>query len=108
MASSATRFAGPALLSNADAQLWAVPSATKDVIRHVHIENNDQANSHTLFMSLGADTAANRIYDAYVIAAGAILDAYPYYPCEAALSIRGHADASNVLGYTIAGDRITL
>ena len=59
-------------------------------------------------MSIGADAAATRLFDAYTIAAGAVLDHFCYYVVEAAEIIQALAGTNNVLTLTIDGDEIVL
>jgi len=107
MARIAKRLAGPALVSNAAATKYTVPALTKTIVRHVHVENPTGSNV-TFTMSIGADAAATRLFDAYTIAAGAVLDHFCYYVVEAAEIIQALAGTNNVLTLTIDGDEIVL
>jgi hypothetical protein len=55
-------------------------------------------------MSIGADAAGVRIFDAYSIAAGAVLDHFCYYVLAAAEVIQALAGTTNILTLTIDGD----
>jgi hypothetical protein len=107
MSVAASRFYGPALLTNADALLYTVPAVTLVKWRHLHIENNS-GSAATLFLSIGADAAATRIYDGYSIAANAVLDTFLYYILQPAETIRGHSGTTLVLGIILDGDIVTL
>ncbi len=107
MARIAKRLAGPAQVSNAAATKYTVPAVTKTVVRHVHVQN-PSAGIVTFTMSIGADAAATRIFDAYSIAAGAVLDHFCYYVLEAAEIIQALSGTNNVLTLTIDGDEIVL
>jgi hypothetical protein len=107
MARIAKRLAGPALISNAAATKYTVPAVTKTIVRHVHVENPTGA-AVTFTMSIGADAAGTRLFDAYIIAAGAVLDHFCYYVLEAAEIIQALAGTNNVMTLTIDGDEIVL
>ena len=97
------RVFGPALLTNAAATKYTVGTGLSALIRFIHVDNNDAA-SHNLTISLGADAAGTRLFQTYAIAALASFDWYPYLPMAAAETIQAFADASNVLNMTMTGD----
>lgn len=103
----ATRLAGPAQVSNAAATKYTVPALTKTIVRHVHVQNPSGA-AVTFTMSIGADAAATRIFDAYSIGAGAVLDHFCYYVLAAAEIIQAFAGTNNILTLTIDGDESVL
>lgn len=107
MARIAKRLAGPAQVSNAAATKYTVPAATKTIVRHVHIQN-PSGSAVTFTMSIGADAAGVRIFDAYSIAANSVLDHFCYYVLEAAEVIQALAGTNNILTLTIDGDEIVL
>lgn len=107
MARIAKRLYGPAQLANATATLYTVPSLTKTIVRHIHIAN-PTASAVTVTMGIGTDGAGTRIFDAYSIASGAVLDHFCYYVLEAAELLKGHASAATSLVCTIDGDEIVL
>jgi len=107
MARIPKRLAGPAQVSNAAATKYTVPALTKTVVRHVHVENPSGA-AVTFTMSIGADAAATRLFDAYSIGAGAVLDHFCYYILDVAEIIQALAGTNNVLTLTIDGDEIVL
>ena len=107
MARIAKRLAGPAQVSNAAATKYTVPALTKTIVRHVHVQNPSGA-AVTFTMSIGADAAATRLFDAYSIAAGAVLDHFCYYVIDVAEIIQALAGTNNVLTLTIDGDEIVL
>lgn len=107
MARIPKRLAGPAQVSNGAATKYTVPAGTKTIIRHVHVENPSGA-AVTFTMSIGADAAAVRLFDAYSIAAGAVLDHFCYYVLEAAEIVQAVSGTNNVLTLTIDGDEIVL
>jgi len=107
MARIAKRLAGPALITNAAANKYTVPAVTKTIVRHIHVQNPTGA-AVTFTLSIGADAAATRLFDAYSIAAGAVLDHFCYYVLEAAEVIEALAGTNNVMTLTIDGDEIVL
>lgn len=98
------RFHGPAQVSNAAATKLTVPASTRDIVRHIHVQNPSGA-AVTFTLSIGADAAATRLFDAFSLGAGGILDHHCYYPLEAAEVIQALAGTNNVLVLTISGDR---
>lgn len=107
MARIPTRMAGPAQVSNAAATKYTVPALTKSIMRHIHVQNPSGA-AVTFTMSIGADAAATRIFDAYSIAAGAVFDHFCYYVLSAAEIVQAFAGTNLILTLTIDGDEIVL
>lgn len=107
MARIPTRFSGPALVSNAAATKITVASSEKNIIRHIHIQN-PSGSPVTFTASIGADAAGTRIFDAYSIAAGAVLDHFCYYNMDAAEVFQAFAGTNNIITLTIDGDRVVL
>jgi len=103
----AKRMAGPAQVSNAAATKYTVAAGRRGILRHVHIQN-PSASVVTFTMSIGADAAATRLFDAYSIGANAILDHFCYYVLEAAEIIQALAGTNNILVLTIDGDEDVL
>ncbi len=107
MARTPKRLAGPALVTNSVATKYTVPSVTKTIIRHIHVQN-PSASPVDFTLSIGADAAGTRIFDGYPIAAETTLDHWCYYVVDAAEIIQGVAGTTNILTLTIDGDEITL
>lgn len=107
MARIPTRLHGPAQVSNAASTKYTVPAVTKTIVRHVHIQNPSGA-AVTFTMSIGADAAGVRLFDAYSIAANSVLDHFCYYVLAAAEIIQALAGTNNILVLTIDGDEIVL
>lgn len=113
MARTPKRLFGPAQLTNAAATKYTVPSATKTIVRHIHVQNPDAA-AHSYTISIGSDAAGTRIYDSFQIpAAGtgvtdSTRDHFPYYVLETTEIIQAFADVSAKLVMTIDGDELTL
>lgn len=107
MARIPKRLAGPALVTNAAATKYTVPATTKTVVKHIHVQN-PSGGAVTFTMSIGADAAGTRIYDALSLAAGAVLDTFCYYVLEAAEVVQALAGTTNVLTLTIDGDELVL
>jgi hypothetical protein len=113
MARTPKRLAGPAQVSNAAATKYTVPLATKTVVRHIHVQNPSGA-AVTFTLSIGADAAATRLFDAYSIPAaaagvvGSVFDHFCYYVLETGEILQAFAGTNNILTLTIDGDEITL
>lgn len=103
----AKRLHGPALLTNAAATKYTVPALTKTIVRHIHVQN-PSGSAVTFTMSIGTDAAAVRIFDAYSIGSGVVLDHFCYYVVDAAEIIQAFAGTTNVMTLTIDGDESVL
>ena len=99
------RLHGPALVTNSAATKYTTPASTKTIIRHIHIQNPGAAITFTL--SIGADAAAVRLFDAVSIPTGPY-DHFCYYVLEATEIIQALASVTNQLTLTIDGDECTL
>jgi hypothetical protein len=107
MARTPKRLHGPAQVATGPATKYTVPAVTKTIIRHIHIQN-PSGSPVTFTLSVGADAAGTRLYDAFSIAANTIRDDYFYVVVEAAEVVQAGAGTNNVLVLTINGDEITL
>ncbi len=109
MSNKRIRITGPALLTNAAATKYTVPAGQRLTVRHIHVENPGAAPLG-FTMSIGADAAGTRLYDAFSIpgaAAGvqsSILDTFCYYVLEAGEIIQAYASSTNVMTLTIDGE----
>ena len=109
----AKRLAGPAQLSNAAATKYTVPALTKTIVRHIHVQN-PSGSPVTFTLSIGADAAATRVFDAFSIPAAAagvensVLDHWCYYVIDAGEIIQALAGTNNILTLTIDGDESVL
>lgn len=97
------RFTGPSLLTNAAVTRYTVPAQRVAVIRHIHL-SNPTASPVTFTMSIGADAAGTRIFDAFQIAAGSVFDHFGVYTLVAAEIIQALAGTTNVMTLTIDGE----
>lgn len=97
------RFHGPAQLAGASAILYTVPASRRSCIRHIHLIN-PTGGAVTVTMSVGADAAGTRIFDAKSLAAGEVFDHYCKYDLEAAEVLRGHASAAASIVAIVDGD----
>lgn len=113
MARTAKRLFGPAQISNAAATKYTCPALTKTIIRHIHVQN-PSASVVTFTMSIGADAAGLRLYDAYSIPAAGVgvsdnvRDFFGYWVVDAAEIVQAFAGTTNILVLTIFGDELTL
>jgi hypothetical protein len=113
MAKTAKRLFGPAQVSNAAATKYTVPALTKTIIRHIHIQN-PSASAVTFTLSIGADAAGVRLFDAYSIPAagagvtGSVVDWFGYLVVDAAEIVQAFAGTNNILTLTGFGDELTL
>ncbi len=106
MAQTPKRLSGPAQLSGAATTLYTVPAATKTVVRYIHVQN-PSASPVALTMSIGADAAGVRIYDALAIAANSAQDFFCYHVLEATEVLQAFAGTASVLVVTVDGEERT-
>lgn len=106
MAQTPKRLSGPAQLTGAAATVYTVPAATKTVVRYIHV-SNPSASSVALTMSIGADAAGTRIFDALAIAANSEQDFWCYHVLEAAEILQAWAGTASVLVLTVDGEERT-
>jgi len=99
----ATRFSGPGQITNAAVTKYTVPASQLAIIRHIHVYNPSAANV-TFTMSIGADAAGTRLFDAFSIGPGQSFDHFCYYVVSAAEIIQAYAGTTNTLVLTIDGD----
>lgn len=107
MPSTWKRLFGPAQISNAAATKYTVPALTKTRIRHIHI-SNPSGSIVNLTISIGADAAGVRIFDAFPIPANDVYNDYGVYVVDAAEIIQAFGSTTNILVLTIDGEEITL
>lgn len=107
MARTPKRLYGPAQLGNTTATRYTVPALTKTVIRMITV-SNPTGGAVTMTASIGADSAATRIFDAYSFAAGSKTIFWLYEVMDAAEILAMHASAATSLAVTVDGDEITL
>lgn len=107
MAKTAKRLAGPVQVPAAVGTRYTVPAGTKTILRHIHIFNPSGATVKVT-LTIGADAAGTRIYDAVSILAGAELDRWCYYVLEAAEIVQSSSDTNNTAVLILDGDELTL
>lgn len=103
----ANRFHGPAAVSNAAATKFTVSANEKAIVRHIHVQN-PSGSAVTFTASIGADAAGTRLFDAYSIAAGSILDHFCYYVMEETEIFQAYSGTNNILVLTIDGEKSVL
>jgi hypothetical protein len=97
------RLSGPAAVATGPATKYTTPALIRTVVRHIHV-SNPSASSVDFTLSIGADAAGTRLFDAYPIAADTVLDHFCYYILEPADIIAAGAGTNNILVMTIDGD----
>lgn len=113
MAKTAKRLFGPATVSNAAATKYTCPALTKTIIRQIHVQN-PSASPVTFTISIGADAAGTRLYDALSIPAaaagvtGSVVDFFGYWVVDAAEIVQAFAGTNAILVLTAFGDELTL
>ncbi len=97
------RFSGPALLTNAAATKYTVPTGRIAVIRNIHVQN-PSGSAVTFPASIGADAAGTRIFDALSIPAGSVYDSFAPFVLNAGEVFQALAGTTNVLTLTLDGE----
>ena len=107
MARIPKRLYGPAALTNSASTVYTVPSVTKVVLRHIHVENS-LGGAIAFTLSIGADAAGTRLFDGVIIPAVSAVDLWGYYVLVAAEIVQAFAGAGSALVLTLNGDTIVL
>lgn len=113
MARTPKRLWGPSQVATGPATVYTCPALTKTIVRMLHV-NNPSASAVTLSVSVGADAASTRLFDAYSIPAKAagVVDSYRtiflYLVVDAAEIVQLSAGTNNILVTSGNGDEITL
>lgn len=97
------RMSGPAQVSNAAATKYTTPTGRIAVIRNIHVYN-PSASPVTFTMSIGADAAGTRIFDALSIPANSVYDSFAPFVLAAGELVQALAGTTNVLTLTINGE----
>lgn len=101
-----SRLVGPALLSNAAATKYTAPAATVVKVQNIHVFNGSGSVA-TFTLSIGADAAGTRLFDALSIAPNGVYDSYgPFYLAVGEI-IQAFSGTNNVLTLTIDGTLTT-
>jgi len=106
MSSKNVRLFGPAQLTNAAATKYTVPASTVTIIQYLTI-SNPTGGAVAFTMSIGADAAGTRVYDAYSIPAGTTLTLFVKYVLAAAEIVQAFASANTSLVMTLNGQELT-
>ena len=113
MGKSPTRLAGPAQIATGPATIYTVPALTLTIVRQIHIQN-PSGSAVTFTLSIGADAAALRLWDAFSVpAAGAgvndsVRDFFMYMVLATTEIVQVAAGTNNILTITLFGDEFTL
>lgn len=107
MARTWKRLCGPGQLTASTVTKYTTPALTKTIVRHIHVQN-PSGSACTFTLSIGADAAGTRLFDAYSIPAGTVLDHFGVYVVDAAEIIAANAGTTTVLTLTIDGEELTL
>lgn len=103
MTTTPARLFGPAQLTASAATKYTVPGATTAILRHIHVYNPGPAAA-TFTLSIGADAAGVRLYDAHVIQAGGEFDRICLYVLAAAEIVQAFASITTQLVMTLDGE----
>lgn len=106
MSAKHVRLSGPSLLTNAAVTRYTVPAGTVTILQHLHVSNPSAAFA-TFTMSIGTDAAGVRVYDAYAIGPGQVLDAFCKYVLNAGEIVQAFAGTTNILTLTLDGQELT-
>jgi hypothetical protein len=87
------RVHGPAAITAAAATKYTVPTGMKGTLRYMRYQNTN-AGPVTFTLSIGADAAGTREWDAYPVPAGGYIDWYPILSLVAAEIIQAFASVA--------------
>lgn len=87
---------GPAAAALAAATIYTVPASSVAVVQHIHV-TNPTTSTVTFTLSIGADAAATRIYDAIAIPSGGQIDVFTKYVLSAAQILQAFASSTAVV-----------
>lgn len=102
MATISKRLFGPAQLTNAAATKYTCPGSTVAVIRRMRV-SNPTGGAVTFTISIGADAAGTRLYDAVSVPAGGAVDIWGPFTLAAAEILQALASANTALVLTVDG-----
>ncbi|HEV8549241.1 MAG TPA: hypothetical protein VGQ57_09435 [Polyangiaceae bacterium] len=98
------RFFGPAQLNASPATTkYTVPATRIAVIRNIHVYN-PTGSAVTFTMSIGADAAGTRIFDAFSVPANSVYDSFAPFVLAAGELVQAFAGTANVLTLTLDGE----
>jgi hypothetical protein len=100
---TARRLSGPTQITNAAVTKYTVPALLRGILRHIHVENPSAAPVN-FTMSIGADAAATRLYDAYPIAAFSAVDFFCFHVLATGEIIQAFGSTTLVLVLVINGE----
>lgn len=106
MATISKRLFGPAQLTNAAATKYTCPALTTAVIRRMRV-SNPTGGAVTFTISIGADAAGTRLYDAVSVPAGGAVDIWGPFTLAAAEILQALASANTSLVLTVDGTETT-
>ena len=95
------RFAGPQQLTGAAATVYTAPAAGAR-IENIHVSNPSGAPV-AFTLSVGTDAAASRMWDAYPVPAGEVVERNVYLVLGAGEIIQAFASTGGVLDLTLDG-----
>jgi hypothetical protein len=97
------RLAGPIQLTAAAVTRYTAPARTPAaVIDRIHLYNAD-SSARTVTISIGADAAGTRLYDAYSIPAASPYDVYGPFTLASGEIVQALADVTLKVTLTIDG-----
>lgn len=100
---SSRRLAGPLQLGLAATTIYTAPSDSVGVIQYLLVQN-PSASAVTFTMSLGADSAGNRLYDAVSIPAHGRLETRCFYTVDPGEEIQAFAGTATTLVIMLNGN----
>lgn len=97
MATVSKRLFGPAQLTTSAATKYTCPASTVAVIRRMRVSNPSGNGAQTFSLSIGANAAGTRIYDAVALADGGSLDVWGPFSLAAGEIIQAFASDADVV-----------
>jgi hypothetical protein len=101
------RLAGPAFIASAAANIYSQNALLYDIVRHIHIANNDSvAHNFTLYVgATGGSASGTELFKTFSVAANSTYDWYCNLKLVGAVDfLSGLADTASKLIITVEGE----
>lgn len=106
MADAAKRLVGPSQLAASAATVYTVPASTTALLRNLHVCNTGSSPA-TLTVSIGADAAGTRLWNAVTVQPGGWLDWTGFMVMTATEVLQAYASAASTLTLTVSGVEVS-
>lgn len=106
MADLQKRLSGPSALTTGAVTQYTVPASTSTILRSIHVANTSASAPASFTLSIGADAAGTRLFAAYPIPPGGVLDWSGFIVLNAADTVQALASVAT-LTLTMSGVEVS-